>query len=87
MKNHFAFAVLAAVALQSVAAVPAAFADEARRDRHEARHEERRAADSRADAIKNDLNGHPIRAELNARHADHEEARAEKHAVESHFDR
>jgi hypothetical protein len=78
--------VLAAFVLQSAALVPA-FADEARHDRHEARREERRAAESRADAVADDLNGHPIRAELNARHAEKEEARADRHRLESVYDR
>ena len=83
MKSNLNLYIAAALVLQSAALAPA-FADEARHDRHVARHEARRAADSRTDADINAANGHPIRAGLDELHANKEQNRADRHAEEGY---
>jgi Mn-dependent DtxR family transcriptional regulator len=87
MKNkNSSLYILAAFVLQSAVSLPV-FADEARNEEHHANREARRAVDSRTDSAVQNMEGHPIRSELSAKHARHEEHRAVRHATNAAYDR
>jgi len=89
MKNHRSLYVLAAFVLQSTVSLPV-FADEVRHEERQADRAAAKSGDARESEVVNKVEGHPIRAELDAKHARHEEHRAIKHenrAIDHAIDR